>query len=389
VSASVAFVGFPALGHTLPSLPLVRAMVRRGAAVDYMTSPELGRLVESAGARFVPYPAEGIAGLTRPGDVAAYLTQVTTAAAGLVPWLMPMLRDRALAVVDASALWGWVAARSLGLPCATSVTTFALAPALLRMLRAPDLPPLEGAAAAALAELNTRYAAGLDEPADLLVTRGDLKLVHTSRQLQPAGRYLDASHVFVGPLADERPELGPRVEPSGERPLAYVSLGTIFNRDVDLLRRCARALEAAGFEVVVSLGNAAATVPDGWPAGTRVYPFVAQDHLLARAALFVTHGGLNSVSEALARGVPMIVIPHEVDQHLVARRVAGLGAAVVVERADATEEGLSAAAARIATDRSAFEAAARQIARSFEEATPMESAADQVLALASIGAPAR
>jgi UDP:flavonoid glycosyltransferase YjiC (YdhE family) len=355
----VPFLGFPALGHTIPSLPLVRALVQRGEPVDYFTTPRFARLVEAAGARFVPYPTEWEDRLARPANLPDHVAGIAAAAAGLVPWLEPRLAGRRLLLFDGSARWGWGAARSLGIPCVSSVTTFALTPGMLRLLGADD-----GAA-------------------DVLATRGDLKVIHTSRELQPGGRYLDESHLFVGPLAGERPDLGPLVEPSGQRPLAYVSLGTIFNRDVDLLHRCASALGAAGFEVIVSLGDPRAAVPSGWPHGTRVYSFVAQGHVLGRASLFVSHGGLNGVSEALARGVPLILIPHDVDQHLVARRVAGLGAALLVERADATDDGLSAAVTRFAVSRPALEAAARRIAQSFADATPIGSAVDRVLALAA------
>lgn len=43
--------------------------------------------------------------------------------------------------------------------------------------------------------------------------------------------------------------------------------------------------------------------------------------MLARAALFVTHGGMNSADEALHAGVPMLVVPQGADQPVIARRV--------------------------------------------------------------------
>ena len=48
--------GFPARGHTAPSLPVIVELVRRGAAVDYHTTRPFHALIKSAGARFVAYP---------------------------------------------------------------------------------------------------------------------------------------------------------------------------------------------------------------------------------------------------------------------------------------------------------------------------------------------
>ena len=42
---------------------------------------------------------------------------------------------------------------------------------------------------------------------------------------------------------------------------------------------------------------------------------------LQRAAAFVTHGGMNSVSESLRMGVPMVTVPQMGEQEIVSRRV--------------------------------------------------------------------
>ena len=44
--------------------------------------------------------------------------------------------------------------------------------------------------------------------------------------------------------------------------------------------------------------------------------------------MIITHGGMNSSSEGLYNGVPLIVVPQFGDQPLVARRVAELGAGI-------------------------------------------------------------
>jgi MGT family glycosyltransferase len=259
-----------------------------------------------------------------------------------------------------------------------SITTFAWNRAMLQMLDAPrpaawSLPTLD--------VLNAQYGKPYPDHLDLWAPAADLKLVYTSRAFQPAGRFFDDSYLFVGPLLDERPRDGARVWTTGSRPLAYVSLGTLFNRDHELLHRISDVLAQRGWQVVVSLGDAAAADQRRWPEHVQAHPFVDQIGVLAQAQLFVTHGGMNSVSEALSHATPMIIIPQAVDQHLVARQTSNLGAAAVVEPQAASAENLAAAVDRIERDRALFEAAAGRLQRSFSEVLAVAVAVDQVLAL--------
>jgi len=43
--------------------------------------------------------------------------------------------------------------------------------------------------------------------------------------------------------------------------------------------------------------------------------------VLAQTSAFVTHGGMNSVSESLRVGVPMVMVPQMGEQEMVSRRV--------------------------------------------------------------------
>ncbi len=54
----------------------------------------------------------------------------------------------------------------------------------------------------------------------------------------------------------------------------------------------------------------------------RIYTTAPQLAVLKQADVFVTHGGMNSVSEALVHGVPMVVVPFISDQLTNAQRIA-------------------------------------------------------------------
>ncbi|MCV5706991.1 UDP-glucosyltransferase, partial [Escherichia coli] len=64
------------------------------------------------------------------------------------------------------------------------------------------------------------------------------------------------------------------------------------------------------------------------PPNFKVYNYVPQLEVLKQANLFITHGGMNSSSESLYFGVPMIVIPVMGDQPIVAQRIEDLKAGI-------------------------------------------------------------
>jgi hypothetical protein len=90
--------------------------------------------------------------------------------------------------------------------------------------------------------------------------------------------------------------------------------------------RC--ALEALASEPL----HVVATLPSGDPASfdaptnATVCSFVPHGPILERAACAITHGGMGATQKALARGVPVCVVPFGRDQLEVARRVEVAGA---------------------------------------------------------------
>jgi MGT family glycosyltransferase len=109
-----------------------------------------------------------------------------------------------------------------------------------------------------------------------------------------------------------------------------------------------------------------------------VQPYVPQLDVLRRASAFVTHGGMNSVSESLALGVPVVVVPQMGEQEIVGRRVEQLGAGVFLRKAAVTALALRAAVRRVLSEATYREHAA-QIGETFRAAGGAGRAADAVL----------
>lgn len=77
---------------------------------------------------------------------------------------------------------------------------------------------------------------------------------------------------------------------------------------------------------------------------------VPQITVLKQASLFITHGGMNSVSEAMTYGVPMLVIPFVSDQPVNARQVAKLGLGRILDQKSICASTLKATAFSILAD---------------------------------------
>lgn len=134
------------------------------------------------------------------------------------------------------------------------------------------------------------------------------------------------------------------------RPLVYASLGTLQNRLSGMFATIAEAVATLDVQLVISLGAAdqdAAAVAAHCPGNPIVVPVAPQLRLLEKASLVITHAGLNTALESLARGVPMVAIPITNDQPGVARRLEWLGLAEVVLPGQLTAARLRQAADRV------------------------------------------
>ncbi|HEV8698893.1 MAG TPA: nucleotide disphospho-sugar-binding domain-containing protein [Candidatus Limnocylindrales bacterium] len=101
--------------------------------------------------------------------------------------------------------------------------------------------------------------------------------------------------------------------------LIYLSLGSLGSADVDLMQRLVDVLATTKHRVIVSKGPLAdqITLHDNQTGEG----FLPQPAILPQVDLVITHGGNNTVTEALHHGKPMIVLPLFWDQVDNAQRV--------------------------------------------------------------------
>jgi MGT family glycosyltransferase len=215
----------------------------------------------------------------------------------------------------------------------------------------------------------------------LVYGQSDLNIVYTSRHFQPCADTFDDRFQFVGPSIGSRTETLdlPWGEPS-HIPVIYVSLGTLFNADPAFYQCCFEAFRGQNVRVIMSIGNTVAEESLGAPpANVTVRAFVPQLDVLRRTSVFVSHGGMNSVSESLAYGVPLICVPQMGEQEMVARQVEALGAGLYLAKSEVTAARLRESVQRVLDD-DAFRRQAAVVRQSFEAAGGPPRGADAILA---------
>lgn len=185
---------------------------------------------------------------------------------------------------------------------------------------------------------------------------------------------------YTGPFlnARSRPAVDFPWDQLDGRPLIYASLGTLQNGSEALFRTITKSCAGLGAQVLISLGGGIDPARLGELAGDPlVVRFAPQLEILKRAALVITHAGLNTVLESLSEGVPLVAVPLGNDQPGVAARLKARGACVVVSRHKLSVAGLRRAVILVLND-GRYREAARRLQVAVQQIDGPERAADLI-----------
>ncbi len=191
---------------------------------------------------------------------------------------------------------------------------------------------------------------------------------------KPAGLH------YAGPFVHslQRPPVDFPWDQLDGRPLIYASLGTFQNGFEHIFKIIADACAGLDAQLVISLGgrlDPAQLAP--FPGDPLVVGFAPQLDILKRAALVITHAGLNTVLESLSEGVPMVAVPLGNDQPGVAARLKARGAALVVSRHGLKPARLRRAVLRVLGDAS-YRSSAQALQKAIQQLDGPEHAADLI-----------
>ena len=385
----IVFFCIPAHGHTNPTLGVVKELVSRGHQVWYYSYDLFRDKIQATGATYVscdPYDAElrlSPHDAARLGQDLVLSTQVLTDTAlaldSTVCAHMKQLQPDCI-VADSMAVWGKAVAMKLGIPFVSSTTTFAFnrhsakimkqsAVELVRMLLA--MPKIQK-------NIHRLQQAGYPVNSLLDILQNDDNthtVVYTSPEFQPCADTFSDKYVFVGPSLRPATTDVRKIRDT----LVYISMGTVNNAMLPLYRELISQLSGTDYQVILSVGDRVSPADLGpLPPQISVFPQVDQIAVLQKADVFLSHGGMNSVSESLYYGVPLVLLPQTKEQQGVSEQVCRLGAGCKPRNAKGPS--LLAAIQTVLADPGYREAAGR-ISESFRRCPGAVGAADKIQAV--------
>ncbi len=194
---------------------------------------------------------------------------------------------------------------------------------------------------------------------------------------------------FTGPYhsASSRQSVSFPYEKLTGQPLIYASMGTLQNRLLGVFEDIAIACADFDAQLVISLGGATKLKDLPTLKGTPlVVEYAPQLEILQKAALMITHAGMNTSMECLMNGVPMVAIPVANDQPGVAARIAwsGCGEAIPLKKLNVSR--LRTAVQKVLTENSYKENAVR-LQTAISDSGGVSRAADIIEQAVSTGKP--
>ena len=374
----IAWFCIPAHGHTNPTLAVVKELTGAGHEVFYFSFETFRERLEEAGAHFIgcdgyDFEMEDKENADRIGKDKVFATELlvssTLALDEMTSEKITEIKPD-LIVSDSVAFWGKLVAMKHHIPYVCSTTTFAFNKYSAKyMQESPwDIVRMLAALPKINRQLDRLRQKGYPVKNLLDIVQNDNEtdtIVYTSKYFQPCAETFSERYHFIGPQM--RPVTAPIAKTAVKT--VYVSMGTV-NKNEAFYRNCIKALGRTDWQVIVSTGTGPEHFTDV-PDNIQLYPSVDQMAVLAIADAFITHCGMNSVSEALYHQVPLVLFPQTPEQGAVAKRTAELGAGIMLN--SVTEEEILAAVRTVLEDPSYKENAVR-ISESFRACGGAEEA---------------
>jgi len=366
----IAWFCIPAHGHTNPTLGLVKTLTDAGHEVFYFSFEDFREKIEKAGATFIScdgyeFDMEDKENADRVGKDKVFATELlvssTLALDEMTSRVIGEIKPDVI-VSDSVAFWGKLSAMKHGVPYVSSTTTFAFNKYSAKYMQegAGDIAKMLFAMPKINKQIKRLREKGYPVKGLLDIVQNDNDtntIVYTSKYFQPCSETFSDRYHFIGPSI--RPITEP-VQKTADKTV-YISMGTV-NQNREFYRNCINALADTGWQVIISMGTNTDHFDD-LPDNIEAHESVDQMAVLSIADAFITHCGMNSASEGLYFGVPLVLFPQTQEQDAVAKRTEELGAGVRLKSIE--EEDILASLTEV-LDKPQYKQEADRISESFK-----------------------
>ncbi|MDO5539356.1 MAG: glycosyltransferase [Eubacteriales bacterium] len=385
--SKIVFFCIPAHGHTNPTLGVVRELISRGHQVWYYSYNILREKIEATGAVFISCDDYDMEQKLTPKDSARISKDIAFSTKILVDTTLA-LDDKVCAdmkrlkpdciVADSMAVWGKAVAIKSGIPFVSSTTTFAFNQHSARIMKQSfgELLSMIFSMPKTQKQIKRLQAKGYPVKNILDIIQNDNNthtVVYTSPEFQPCSDTFSDKYAFVGPSICPATD---EVQKNREK-LVYISMGTVNNDMLPLYRQFVSSFANTEYQVIMSVGSFVSIKDFGkLPGNMSVSQYIDQIAVLQKADVFVSHCGMNSVSESLYFGVPLVMLPQTSEQNGVCERVLQLGAGVKLNKINPPS--ILAAVNKVLSE-SSYKQNAQMISDGFKRCSGAKGAADKIL----------
>lgn len=316
----VVFFSTPAYGHMLPELPVIKRLISKGYTVKCYSSGHFKKMIEETGATFVEYQIDfNQYKLDQVVDNFLTLTEALVAIneKAYSIYSQKIDSDTDLILYDSMCSFAKNIAYKKGIKSVCFVATLCYNWPVFMCYNM-----FWSSSRLLFNHFNKFYSLFRAEKKfrkenhlpkfkliDFFVNCGDETIVFSPKEFQPLAFTFNKTFHFVGTTIKERKE---NQTANYNNYDIYISLGTVFKNNTELLNNLIKHREIRDKKVVV------VTDRDDLPVRNNLdqFSYVDQLNLLSQCNLFINHGGLNTVYEAIYSNVRQIAIPFQEEQRL-------------------------------------------------------------------------
>ncbi|MFZ5351506.1 MAG: nucleotide disphospho-sugar-binding domain-containing protein [Bacillota bacterium] len=366
--STVVFFGYPYPGHIYPTLGLVKELVSRGENIIYYAKSQYKHVIEEAGATFRNYKAgfhydsshssedeknresnfhdNYITGKEKLKKLNEISNKVIAFHENEITAIKPNY-----IIHDTLCIWGEVIASKLGIPNISSHVDFIYTQEFrdndIKCLLKHELNITDEKK---LLKYHTKFSKFFDSKLDLfskakssddyglkLFYSKYLNITYIPKEFQQNAEILDDKlYKFIGYKEYCRKDLTRfPFRKLGEKPAIYITMGSTGLKEcIKFYNLCFEAFKDIGVTVIIAACNKSVyyeLIKNETPHNFIIKNYVPQLEILKHSGLFISHGGLTSVREALPYKVPLVIIPKHFDQVTVAQQVESFGVGIYVK----------------------------------------------------------
>ncbi|WP_226003018.1 macrolide family glycosyltransferase [Paenibacillus sp. BJ-4] len=373
---NILMVNFPAEGHVNPTIGITQAFAARGDQVHYITTEKYKDRLEAVGATVHLHPdlvRTASINAASPAGLNAFLNIQIQTSLDILEVTQKLSESINFDFVFYDRFGAGELVRDY-----LNILGIASSPSFLisnnQMIVNPFRPDAEvpfqidEQTTTSLQHMKERFGVAPKHVFQFMNNSGVLNVVYTSRYFQPNGDLFSDENLFIGPSFPERKGKNSfPLDALQDKKVLYISMGTVLDHTEDFFNTCIEAFSDFEGIVVIAAGEKADfSKINPFPDHFIISPYVPQLEVLRHSDVFITHGGMNSVNEGIHFNVPLVVLPQDKDQPMVAQRLTELQAGYRITKDQINVQSLRDAVREVLSN-GAYKEGVQKIKESFQQ----------------------